>query len=168
MIIYIDLYHWIDCPKEGDVCGVICDGALLPFHVGYFAWRFGQCKSGWTRVPGVSNFCYPVPTPTRGKMIRTSGERPDHCVVLNSQRILRRAFRNIFRIAIISIFGDFRSKWKVVCCKLKFITMVWEFIRIFMKTSAHYEEGYKKPFKCEICHKTFKSSSFAKKRRKDF
>ena len=32
-----------------------------------------------------------------------------------------------------------------------------------MKTSAHYEEGYKKPFKCEICPKTFKSSSFAKK-----
>ena len=31
-----------------------------------------------------------------------------------------------------------------------------------MKTSAHYEERYKKPFTCEICHNTFKNVRIVK------
>ena len=33
-----------------------------------------------------------------------------------------------------------------------------------MKTSAHYEERYKKPFTCEICHTTLTLCQFLQKK----
>ena len=57
---------------------------------------------------------------------------------------------------------------KVVYCKLKFVTSVWEIFRTFMKTSAHYEERYKKPFTCEICHNTLTWCQFWPKKCKGY